>query len=406
MDANFGNKPDDLKSAFKSLRTRLEQLDASWSYTRKPVAEMVPDAAANETVEVTLNPWQLSFNPALSLKGKSKMVNVLRCAMDFLENPYNSLENPIHVNFSAAPGSKITDFSVGHGVGFAKSIAVKLVLLGTVALEFPDAELLLVLNQLKACYHFRCTYKTAGSMRADRFRVLQEKFGESARSRPDPIQIFHMLVAQANDESLQWSDACQTLIAEFNSSTQNEDRKLTDLEVSIVKIYPSLDADTRKLIDYHWQNYKVKQSALPFGVLSSEVFASGMKPKKGMESELWSTILSLDNRKRHWYVMRKVQFFLFRLADAKRLKKKTNLASLANQLRSPEDAAMAWAMACVFAHFLASWQAMLGETAVNLLVEKYGRGYLDVELQEKVRALNPKLTAASFRFLTDVGMKV
>ena len=172
-----------------------------------------------------------------------------------------------------------------------------------------------------------------------------------------------------------------------------------------MKLYPTLDAETSKLIDYHWQNFKVKQSALPFTVLSSEVFASGTKPKKGMESDIWTAILSADNRKRHWYVMRKIHYFLFRLADAKRLRKKANLATMANQFRASEDVVMAWSMACVFSHYLPAWQTTMGEASVNALIEKYGRGYLDAELQEKVRAMNPNLTAKSFRFLADVGVK-
>ncbi len=262
-----------------------------------------------ETVELYLNPWQLSFDPALSLKGKSKMVNVLRCTMDFLERPYNSMENPIHVLVKATPGSTIADFSVGHGIGFAKSIAIKLILLATVALELTDEEMLQLMPQLKACYHVRCTCKTNGSARADRFQVLQDKFGESARARPDPVQISQMLLAQANEEGLLWSVAATTLIEEFNGGSQNEDRKLTDLEAAIVKMYPSLDSDTQQLIDYHWQMYKVKQSALPYAVLSADVLNSGLKPKKGMESDLWAAILAPDSRKKHWYIMRKIHFF-------------------------------------------------------------------------------------------------
>lgn len=364
-----------------------------------------PHVQPNETVELCLNPWQLSFDPALSLKGKSKMVNVLRCAMDFLERPYNSMENPIHVILKTPPGSSIADFSVGHGIGFAKSTAIKLILLATVALELTDQEMLERMAQLKACFHIRCTYKTQGSARADRFQVLQDKFGESARPRPDPVQISQMLVAQAMEEGLQWSVSAQALIEEFNGGSQNEDRKLSDLEAIIVQMYPNLDSDTQKLIEYHWQMYKVKQSALPYVVLSADVLQSGTKPKKGMESELWSAILAPDSRKKHWYIMRKIHFFLCRLADAKRLRKKINLANQAHQCRPGDDATMAWCMACIFSHFLATWQTMMSQSAVNALVERYGRGYLDVELQEKARAMNPNLTAKDFRFLIDVGVK-
>ncbi len=125
MEVNFGSKPDDLRTVFQSVRSRLEQLDPRWSYQRKPVATDVPALVPGETVELYLNPWQLSFDPALSIKGKSKMVNVLRCASDFLERPYNSMDNPIHIVIHSPPGSQIPDFSIGHGIGFAKSIAIQ-----------------------------------------------------------------------------------------------------------------------------------------------------------------------------------------------------------------------------------------------------------------------------------------
>ena len=50
------------------------------------------------------------------------------------------------------------------------------------------------------------------------------------------------------------------------------------MEAAIVRIYLTLDQDTKELIDDHWQNYKVKQSALPFTVLSSDAFLTGTKP--------------------------------------------------------------------------------------------------------------------------------
>ena len=151
--------------------------------------------------------------------------------------------------------------------------------------------------------------------------------------------------------------------------------------------------------------HKVKQSALPYHVLSADVLQSGLKPKKGMESDLWAAILAPDSRKKHWYIMRKIHFFLCRLADAKRLRKKVNLANMAQQYRPADDAMMAWCMACVFSHYLAAWQTMMSQLAVEALIERYGRGYLDVELQEKARAMNPNLAANDFRFLVDVGVK-
>ena len=130
------------------------------------------------------------------------------------------------------------------------------------------------------------------------------------------------------------------------------------------------------------------------------------KAKKGQESDLWSSILSADNRKRHWYTMRKIHFFVARFADASRLRKKVNFVVMSKQFRSPEEPAMAWGMAYLFSHFLPEWQKMLAEAEMVALTDRFGRGNFDAELQEKVRAMNPNLQATSFRFLADLGVKV
>ena len=108
------------------------------------------------------------------------MVHVLRCVRDFFEKPYNSIDPQEH----PCGGGALQDFMVGHGIGFAKSLAMKILPLGVNHLELSDDELKALSPQVKALYGFRCTYKTAGQERQDRFACLQDKFAESARPRP------------------------------------------------------------------------------------------------------------------------------------------------------------------------------------------------------------------------------
>ena len=124
-----------------------------------------------------------------------------------------------------------------------------------------------------------------------------------------------------------------------------------------------------------------------------------------MKSELWTNILKVDNRKRHWFVKRKVQYFLFKLQDAKRLKKKINLASGASNCRDPKDADAAWGMSALFAHFWPQFEKTLSAKQLQSLELKFARGYLDVELMEKVRTMSPNLQLHNFRFLADLGFK-
>ncbi|CAJ1435761.1 unnamed protein product [Effrenium voratum] len=409
LATNFDQDRAELKAIFEGVKTRLEKVDPSFQFSRRAAETTVPAVPSpNETVELFLNPWHLSFDPALSLKGKSKMVHVLRCVRDFLEKPYNSIENPIHVTFPKSihvEGGALQDFMVGHGIGFAKSLAMKILLLGVNHLELSDDELKALSPQVKALYGFRCTYKTAGQERQDRFACLQDKFAESARPRPDCIQVSNLLLVQARADGMDWAEAAPKLVAEFNSSSENEVKQLTDMEISIVKTLPLLDADTFQAIDYHWQTNLIRNSALPYKVLAADAFFNGLKPKTNQDSELWRNILAVDNRKRHWYVKRKVQYFLFKVADAKRLKKKVNLSLGASSFRDQKDGETAWAIAAIFSHFLGEWQHLLTDKAVARLQERFCRGDLDTELTEKHRMMNPKLTAVQFRFLADVGFQ-
>ncbi|CAJ1436032.1 unnamed protein product [Effrenium voratum] len=409
LATNFDQDRAELKAIFEGVKTRLEKVDPSFQFSRRAAETTVPAVPSpNETVELFLNPWHLSFDPALSLKGKSKMVHVLRCVRDFLEKPYNSIENPIHVTFPKSihvEGGALQDFMVGHGIGFAKSLAMKILLLGVNHLELSDDELKALSPQVKALYGFRCTYKTAGQERQDRFACLQDKFAESARPRPDCIQVSNLLLVQARADGMDWAEAAPKLVAEFNSSSENEVKQLTDMEISIVKTLPLLDADTFQAIDYHWQTNLIRNSALPYKVLAADAFFNGLKPKTNQDSELWRNILAVDNRKRHWYVKRKVQYFLFKVADAKRLKKKVNLSLGASSFRDQKDGETAWTIAAIFSHFLGEWQHLLTDKAVARLQERFCRGYLDTELAEKHRMMNPKLTAVQFRFLADVGFQ-
>lgn len=406
-DRFFPKGLDNFKSLMEEVKQMVEKADPGFVFQRRAAASTVPMLPlANETVEVFLNPWHLSFDPAMSLKGKSKMVHVLRCVNDFLEKPYNSVENPIHVFFPksmCSEGDGLEPFSVGHGIGFAKSLAIKAILLGVYEIknELSDPEFRALIPSIKPLFGFRCTYKTAGDERTDRFQCLQDKFSEAARPRPDCIQVANLLLAQARADGMQWDEACKVLIPMFNQGSQSEVKQLTDMEVCIVKALPTLDEDTFSAIDYHWQQTLIKNSALPYKVLGNDFFFNGSKPRQ--DNELWRCILAPDNRKRHWFVKRKILYFQFRVADAKRLKKKVNLTTASSSFRDKLENDAAWAVAAIFSHFLQQWEGLLAKSGMIRLQEKFCRGYLDTELQEKYRMLNPTLAPSSFRFLTEVG---
>lgn len=192
------------------------------------------------------------------------MVYIIRCCRDFCEKAYFSQANPIQVCWwDCTPHSVIEDFSVSVGVGFAKSLAIKMLLLAAVESQLTDAELEAFLPQMKALFSVRCIHKRASSKKEDRFECLQEKFAQSSRPRPDPLQVASMLSAQCMEEGTTWDVRAASLIAEFQEGSSGERRILSELETQIVKMIPLLEEGSKALLAYHWSNFQAKQSALP-----------------------------------------------------------------------------------------------------------------------------------------------
>ena len=193
-----------------------------------------------------------------------------------------------------------------------------------------DPDISAILPHLKALFSVRCVFRSARDKKADRFQVLQDKFAESSRPRPDPIQVASLLAAQCHEEGGTWESHAAQLIQEFQQGSANENKTLSDLEVQIVKMVPQLDDSTRELLGYHWSNYQAKHSGLPYKLLGCDAMVKGVKPRTddSSSSSLWTTILGLSSQgqlKRHFFIQRKIRYFCMKVAEAKRLRKKINL---------------------------------------------------------------------------------
>ena len=169
-----------------------------------------------------------------------------------------------------------------------------------------------------------------------------------------------------------WNEGIGELIQEFNGGSGGEHKKVSALEASVIKMYPTLHQATQDLVAYHWSNFESKTSALTLKIIGSEVLrplaildgifsfqvqklcciwilnsfftdtdqGNGAKPK--VDSDLWKEILAPNNDKRHMWISRKVRYFVHRLAEAKRLRKKINLHSNAQSFRDVRDDADSW----------------------------------------------------------------
>jgi hypothetical protein len=194
----YGQQQDELTTSFQAVRARLEIMYPQWVYSRPPTSDRVPVlAVSGESVSCRLPPWKLGFTEKSSKKGKSKMVKIMDTITNMLDRPYDSVQNPIIVDFQAPAQAAIEDYSVNHGIGFAKSLSAKALLLATINTQLTDEELEVVAPNLKALFSMQCTYQSTGDEKKDAFDALRQKMMEANRPRPDVIQISNLFLHQA-----------------------------------------------------------------------------------------------------------------------------------------------------------------------------------------------------------------
>jgi len=339
LTQTYGTNPNILKETLETFKRRLEMLDPAWALTRHPIATTVPAfTGCSESIRVSVS--QLGFEEASSMKGKSKMLNVFECMQNFLEKPYNSLENPLFIQFGAdaVVGERIGDFSVMHRIGFSKSLAAKTIILSAIECGLDDASILLLKDRFEALFIMSAVYEESDEKA--RFEALRKKFEESSRPRPDVIQVLYTFTAQAKADNQPLGAVMTQYIADFNGGSDVEMKQLSELEQSIVMILPELLPTTLDSIAYHWDNFKAKHSGLPLAHLGTKPFLSGTKPRAGEESNLWNQVLRPSPEARHAYVMRRIGIFNARVKEASRLGKKVNLSFQSDLFRdkyAPED---------------------------------------------------------------------
>ena len=111
-------------------------------------------------------------------------------------------------------------------------------------------------------------------------------------------------------------------------------------------------------IAYHWQNFKIDESGIPYGHLSTDAWLYGTKPRDATNA-LWSLIQAASPEKRQLSVQRKIGVFLQGLNDAKRLWKKLTLKVQAGNFCDSFPAEVPCEIACLFCRFAPDFQRVL-----------------------------------------------
>ena len=260
---------EDFKAQLVGLQDRIRKLDSSWQPS-KPLAKVI--CPTESTISFVVAPWQLGFESEHGVKGHSKLCQVIDVALQFLEKPFASKAEPLHLIMpqSTAVGQPIADFTLIHLVGFAKSCAARLVLLGAVKLDLNDQQLSLILNQLKQLYAIHALCDPAESYISQIDQALIHKLVAAERTRPDALQIWQAFQNKAKATGQELTVALASdYFQQFANETILQSKQFSPMEQTAVKWLCRLTPESRSRLEYHWAQFRVTDSALPLAKLAA-----------------------------------------------------------------------------------------------------------------------------------------
>ena len=171
--AMFGHQLPVFQKLLQDVCTRVASLDTSWTRAAG-IQHVLETPEQGDTVKFNLAPWMLGFCAADSIKGKSKMPQIFKTLVDFLEKPYASAAEPLDVLMPTglSCGSELPPFSVRHNAGFAKSLTIRAILFATVDMRWDDATMRLFKKELQALTCIECVYSPAEDPKGQMTKAL------------------------------------------------------------------------------------------------------------------------------------------------------------------------------------------------------------------------------------------
>ena len=230
------------------------------------------------------------------------MVYILDIVHNFLVRPYRSVKEPLDLLFAATAGQNVDDWSLVHSVGMGKSSACRIILEVVVRLQLTNEEVISIKDELQALLRMKAVYDPADSPEEQ----LQRSFGNKARvverPRPDPLQ---MASKWSQVLGLQFAAKIDHQIKAFNKD-KTAGVQISDAEKAFIKMFVHQSKEFIILLEYHWQNFKVHESAVPLKVWLSSDLSPITKPTSRVDSgnELWRKILTWSPEKNYYWLLR------------------------------------------------------------------------------------------------------
>ena len=351
--------------------------------------------------DFTVAPWQIGCSAGHSIKGKSKLVNTLDIVDQFLQKAYNSKNEPLQVLFApgARVGEGVDDWSLVLSIGMGKASAARMILEAVCQMNLEGEALQEIAPQVKALLRMRCTYDPAPTEEEQINRSLSGKIVVTERPRPDPLMVASAWEQVVKKQGLHFPSVIDEKIKTFNGG-KKEGYGLMEHEIAFVKAYPHQNSDFGLVLDQHWQNFKVNESAITAKRLALSDLSPDTKIKRCEKvCVLFNKIFTWTPESNLLWLKREIGVFLRAIKDAQRVGKKVNLRTNAKSFRL-KDNLLSHDEICVFLWFMPEFQKHTTAEQFEDLMNRLCKGFLDRELHEKAKVMDEHVTVHDFRFLS------
>ena len=150
-----------------------------------------------------------------------------------------------------------------HVIGFTRTLAAMAILEGVATMSPSDMQLLSLSDVLLSCFCIKVTYKAYESEDKAQEASLRLKFQVANSVRPDVFQIYFNLRERVERQGLDFITAGKDAIKDFNSYSDIEGYRISELEERVVMMLPHQTDTFFKALEDHWQNDKTGESGLP-----------------------------------------------------------------------------------------------------------------------------------------------
>ena len=342
--------------------------------------------------------------------GPSDLNVILGVITNFLDKPYNSIEDPLDLWFHNLPaGSEIPAFSIGYSVGMAKSLAAISILHAVQQLEangaFSEEEFVMIGDEIQALLSMKAMTEPGATIEEQVLKSISKKFRVTDRPRPHVIQLhiaFDKVVQYKRSTGDKRPDSFLLALAikEFNQKQSPKNRVTTEEREAILNLRAQT-VEFRNLLADHWQSFPVCHSAVPVSLLAKPWHSDTYEPvvKKSTHPRMYEALTG-SKEKREMWLKRVIGKYMKNLRDMRTSGKTINIRSVGQLLRKEPDDEMVRHCACLFTAWLPQFRSSVSPASLDELIERFVRSSLDRELTEKVKSADESLTISDWRFIT------